>query len=88
MDPRAADYAQETSGGPYFYADLTVTLLKYAFLALLYEYSKLDYKAVDFDDQFKWLASESKISVLETGSERASSVGWKRLYQDRLWTYL
>jgi hypothetical protein len=60
MDPHNADYSQETSGGPYFYADLTLTLFKYASLALLYDYSKLDYQVIDFDDQFKWFTPESK----------------------------
>ncbi|MDR1219255.1 MAG: hypothetical protein LBK73_06540 [Treponema sp.] len=56
-----ADYSQETAGGPYFYADLSVTLFKYVSLALFYEYAELDcYKVVGFDDQFKWLTPESK----------------------------
>ncbi|MDR0786116.1 MAG: hypothetical protein LBE74_09615 [Treponema sp.] len=58
MDPNGTDYSQETSGSPYFYADFTVTLFKYISLALLYDYSKLDYKVVDFDDEFKWLTPE------------------------------
>ncbi|MDR1030958.1 MAG: hypothetical protein LBL76_08830 [Treponema sp.] len=60
MDPHSADYSQETSGGPYFYADLTVTLFKYASLALLYDCSTLDYQVINFDDQFKWFTPESK----------------------------
>jgi hypothetical protein len=58
--PHNADYSQETAGGPYFYADLSITLFKYVSLALLYDYSELDYKVIDFDDQFKWLTPESK----------------------------
>jgi hypothetical protein len=61
MDPHNADYSQDTSGSPYLYTDITVTLFKYASLALLYDYSVLDYKIIDFDDQFKWRTPESKV---------------------------
>jgi hypothetical protein len=60
MDPHAADYSQETAGGPYFYADLSVTLFKYTSFTLLYDYVALDYKVIDFDNQFKWFTPESK----------------------------
>jgi hypothetical protein len=62
MDPHSADYSQDTSGSPYLYADITVTLFKYVSLAFLYDYSELDYKVIDFDDQFKWRTPESKIA--------------------------
>lgn len=61
MDPHNADYSQDTSGGPYLYADITAVLFKYASLALLYDYSALDYQVIDFDDQFKWRTPESKV---------------------------
>jgi hypothetical protein len=60
MNPHNADYSQETTGGPYFYADISITLFKYASIALLYDYSELDYKVIDFDDQFKWITPASK----------------------------
>jgi hypothetical protein len=61
MDPHDLDYSQETFGSPYLYADLTVTLFKYVSLALLYDYSKLDYNVIDFDDQLKWMTPERSL---------------------------
>jgi hypothetical protein len=64
LDPGCATNAQETAGSPYLYADLAVTLFKYLTLALLYDYTKLDYKIIDFDDEsneFKWLTPKRKV---------------------------
>jgi hypothetical protein len=54
------EYSQKTSGSPYFYADLSVILLKYLSLSLLYEYSKLDYDVISFDTSGNWAAMEQE----------------------------
>jgi hypothetical protein len=58
MEPGHADYAQQTSGSPYFYADLGVVLFKYISLSFLYDFSRLNYKAIDFDNDLNWYNPE------------------------------
>jgi hypothetical protein len=54
MEPDYADYLQNTFGGPYIYADAGFVLFKYISLALLYDFSRLDYQVIDFDDNLNW----------------------------------
>jgi hypothetical protein len=61
MDPDRAEYSQTTYGSPYFYADVSLTLFKYVSLALLYDYSRLDYRVVDFDNELKWWTPEREM---------------------------
>jgi hypothetical protein len=64
MEPGWASNTQDTAGSPYLYADLAVTLFKYVSIAVLYDYTKLAYRVVDFDfydDEFKWLTPEREV---------------------------
>jgi hypothetical protein len=46
-------------------------------LALLYDYSKLDYKVISFDDQLKWLTPEQEASALiSTGGNIYIQIGY------------
>ncbi|MDR1251360.1 MAG: hypothetical protein LBK62_04245 [Treponema sp.] len=54
LDPNHAEYSQNTWGSPYFYVDAGVIIFKYVSLALLYDFSRLNYAVIDFDDDLKW----------------------------------
>ncbi|MDR0411239.1 MAG: hypothetical protein LBH75_04610 [Treponema sp.] len=90
MDPHSAKYAQDTFGSPYWYADFTLGLFKYVSLALLYDYSKLDYKVISFDDQLKWLTPEQEVvsqslkleasALIPTGGNAYIQIGYGRSF--------
>jgi hypothetical protein len=52
--PNYADFKQHTYGSPYVYADVNFILFKYISLSFLYDFSRLDYKVIDFDDTLNW----------------------------------
>jgi hypothetical protein len=54
MEPNYADFSRDTWGSPYFYADVGFTLFRYVSLALLYDFSRLQYDVIDFDDNLNW----------------------------------
>jgi hypothetical protein len=56
-----ADYTQQTAGSPYFYLDLGLILFKYVSLAFLYDFSRLDYKVIDFDSSLNWYNPEQTV---------------------------
>jgi hypothetical protein len=60
LEPNYADYAQTTSGSPYFYINLDCTLFRYFNVAALYNFVHLVYKTIDFDDQFAWYTPEQE----------------------------
>jgi hypothetical protein len=64
LDPDYADYTQDTTGSPYFYARLDSVFFKYVNLVLLYDVAQLRYQSIDFefvDDHFDWIHPESKV---------------------------
>jgi len=48
----AVSHSQRTWGSPYFFLGLDSILLKYAGLAVKYNYAKLEYDVIDFNDNF------------------------------------
>ena len=54
LDPYFAEYSQNNFGSPYIYTDLNIVLLKYFSINFFYEFSRLEYKVIDFDDDLKW----------------------------------
>jgi hypothetical protein len=54
MEPNYADYSKNTWGSPFVYGDLDITLFKFISLALLYDFSRLEYQAIDFDNNLQW----------------------------------
>jgi len=54
LDPHNADFSQVKSGSPYLYADLNFILFKYFSLDFLYNFSRLEYQTIDFDDDLNW----------------------------------
>jgi hypothetical protein len=54
LEPGHRDFSQDTWGSPYFYADTGLVMFKYLFLALLYDFSRVNYQVVDFDDTLNW----------------------------------
>jgi hypothetical protein len=54
MEPNYADFSRDTWGSPYLYADMGLTLFRYVSLALLYDFSRLKYDVIDFDDNLNW----------------------------------
>jgi hypothetical protein len=63
MDPHYADHSQQTSGSPYLYADIGFIIWKYVSLAFLYDFSRLNYKVIDFDDNLQWYTPERKVTT-------------------------
>jgi hypothetical protein len=61
LDPHRADYTQNTTGSPYFYARLDSAFFKYVNLVLLYDAVQLRYKSIDFDDKLRWITPESTV---------------------------
>jgi hypothetical protein len=58
LNPHYADYSQTTTGSPYFYVNLDCILFKYLNVAALYDFAKLQYQVVDFDDDLAWRNQE------------------------------
>ena len=54
LDPHYAEFSQQKFGSPYMYADIHVILLKYFALSFLYDFSRLEYQVIDFDDDLNW----------------------------------
>jgi hypothetical protein len=54
LEPDSASYEQDTWGSPGFFADINFIMFKYVSLALLYDFFRLNYKVVDFNDNLKW----------------------------------
>jgi hypothetical protein len=54
MEPNNADYTQNTSGSPYLYMDIGFIFFKYISFNFLYDFSRLNYKVIDFDDALNW----------------------------------
>jgi len=58
LDPDNAEFSQNTSGSPYFYLNLDFVLFKYINLVFLYDYTKMDYRVIDFDENLSWITPE------------------------------
>jgi hypothetical protein len=54
MEPDYADYSQDTWGSPYVYGEGSFIFFKFVSLALLYDFSSLNYQAIDFDENLQW----------------------------------
>jgi hypothetical protein len=61
LEPNYADYTQDTTGGPYFYARLDSVFFKYVNLVFLYDVAQLRYESIDFDDNLAWIHPESTV---------------------------
>jgi hypothetical protein len=54
LEPNYADYSQNTWGIPYFYTDVNIILFRYISFTLLYDFSRLNYQVIDFDNNLNW----------------------------------
>ncbi|MCL2155773.1 MAG: hypothetical protein FWH53_08935, partial [Leptospirales bacterium] len=54
LDPNYAKYSQKKSGSPYFYANINIILLEYLSFDFLYDFTRIKYKLIDFDDNLNW----------------------------------
>jgi hypothetical protein len=61
LDPHYAQYNQTTAGSPYLYLSLNMTLFRFINLTLLYDYARLKYKNIDFDDHLQWITPERTV---------------------------
>jgi hypothetical protein len=61
MEPNYADYSKNTWGSPFVYGDLNVIFFKFISLALLYDFSRLKYQVIDFDDKLQWYKPERTV---------------------------
>jgi len=59
--PHYADFSQNTWGSPYFYLNLESTLFKYINIAFLYDFSRLKYRNLDFDENLDWITPERTV---------------------------
>ena len=48
------DYSQDTGGSPYFYGELGGTFFKLLSVSLKYEFARIDYDAIAFDEGRNW----------------------------------
>jgi hypothetical protein len=69
MEPDYADYSQNTAGSPYVYADAGFVFFRYVSLALLYDFSRLNYQVVDFDTNLNWYNPERTAAVQSLKAE-------------------
>jgi len=63
LDPNHAEFSQDTWGSPHFYVSLDSILFKYVNLVLLYDFAKLHYRTLDFNDNLKWITPERSIAT-------------------------
>jgi hypothetical protein len=61
LDPHYADYSQDNFGSPYLYADITIIIYKYFSVDFLYDFSRLQYQIIDFDDNLNWYNPEQTV---------------------------
>ena len=61
LDPLYAEYTQDNFGSPYVYADINIIILKYFSFSFLYDFSRLQYQVIDFDDDLKWYNPSRKV---------------------------
>jgi hypothetical protein len=54
LDPHYADFSQQNYGSPYLYTDINFIIYKYFSIGFLYNFSRLEYQVIDFDDDLKW----------------------------------
>jgi len=54
LDPHYADNSQDNVGSPYFYTDITIIIYKYFSFDFLYDFTRLEYQTIDFDDNLNW----------------------------------
>jgi len=59
--PNIAENSQNTFGSPHFYLNLDSVLFKYINFVLLYNFARLEYGIIDFDDNLAWLITERNI---------------------------
>ena len=65
LDPNYAEYSQKKSGSPYYYVNINVILLEYLSFDFLYDYTRLKYQVIDFDDNLDW-CNPSRTVVLNS----------------------
>jgi hypothetical protein len=76
--PNNAEYSQNAYGSPYFFMRLDSVIFKYLNIVLLYDYMKLNYKVIDFDDNLNWINPE-KIFITQSFKIEASIlIPWDR----------
>jgi hypothetical protein len=63
LDPHRAEHSQDTWGAPYFYLNFDSILLKYINLVFLYDFAKLKYRTIDFDDYLNRITPESTVTT-------------------------
>jgi len=61
LDPNHASFSQNTWGSPYFYLNLDSILFKYINLVLLYDFARLNYRNLDFDENLNWITPERMV---------------------------
>jgi len=59
--PHTAENSQNIFGSPHFYLNLDGILFKYINLVLLYNFARLEYGVIDFDDNLAWIITERSI---------------------------
>jgi hypothetical protein len=59
--PNNAEYSQNTAGTPHFYINMDAIILKYLNIVLLYEFARLNYETIDFDENLAWKTADNAI---------------------------
>jgi hypothetical protein len=86
LDPHYAEYDQDTGGSPYFYLSLDSVVFKYVNIVLLYDFARLNYKAIDFDSNLNWINPEREMitqsfkvetsALLPLGGNMSAQIGY------------
>jgi len=57
-----AEYSQNTWGSPYFYVGIDSIIFKYINIIILYDFAKINYKIIDFDNSLNWINPEREVT--------------------------
>jgi hypothetical protein len=63
LDPHFAEHSQKTGGSPSFFLTLDSVLFKYVNVTLLYDYTRLKYQFIDFDENLDWITPDRNVVI-------------------------
>lgn len=63
LDPHFAEHSQKTGGSPSIYLTLDSVIFKYVNVTLLYDYVRLKYQFIDFDENLNWISPDRDVVI-------------------------
>jgi hypothetical protein len=90
LDPNRAEYSQNTWGSPHFYLSLDGVIFRYVNLALFWNYARLQYQGVDFDENLNWINPQRTVvtssfrievaALVPLGGDMAVRIGYGHMF--------